>query len=70
MRLDTFLNTTEFHEEAATRIREQTFADEIIPFLSSDDIAVFKIFFKRSRDRADLEDMCVAGSLDFEQVAV
>jgi len=67
--IDIFLNTTPFHAEVATRVREEAFAGEAIPFLSCSDIAVFKAFFNRSRDWADIEDMRDAGTLDFDRVA-
>ena len=53
---------------AATRARVEEFADESVPFLACRDLAVFKAFFDRTRDWADLEEMYAAGSLDVEQV--
>ena len=67
--VDLFLNTTEFHEEAAGRVQWETFAGTRIPFLSCLDLAVFKVFFNRTKDWADLEEMQVAGTLDIEAVA-
>ena len=40
------------------------FASTTMPFLSCADLAVFKAFFNRSRDWADIEDMVDAGVLD------
>lgn len=62
--VDIFLNTTGFHEQAAQRLRWEEFAGEDIPFLACRDLAVFKAFFNRSRDWADLEEMCDAGTLN------
>lgn len=66
--VDVFVNTTEFHEQAAARCRVEPFAGHEIPFLSCSDLAVFKAFFNRTRDRADLEEMAAAGTLDVDRV--
>ena len=66
--LDLFLNTTPFHHEAALRTRWELFAGESLPFLSCDDVAVFKAFFNRTKDWADIEEMIAAGTLDIAQV--
>ena len=67
--LDLFLNTTDYHEQVATRVRFEAFADEQIPFLSCLDVAVFKAFFNRTKDWADLEEMQAAGTLDLPLVS-
>ncbi len=66
--LDIFLNTTTFHAQAAQRIRYETFGGVELPFLACRDLAVFKTFFNRTRDWADLEDMHAAGTLDVRAV--
>ena len=66
--VDVFLNTTEFHEEAAGRARLEPFAGRSIPFLACDDLAVFKAFFNRSKDWVDLEEMIAVDSLDINRV--
>lgn len=66
--LDVFLNTTPFHEEVALRTRWEEFAGTSIPFLSCHDIAVFKAFFNRTKDWADIEEMHAAGTLDVGRV--
>ncbi len=66
--LDVFLNTTPFHEAAAGRARIERFGGADVPFLACRDLAVFKAFFDRTRDWADLEDMNSAGTLDHEAV--
>jgi hypothetical protein len=48
--------------------------DELVPvriplFLACRDLAVFKAFFDRTKDWADLEEMQGAGTLDIEVVA-
>jgi hypothetical protein len=67
--VDLFLNTTPFHEAAMGRTRLEPFDGEMVPFLGCADLAVFKAFFDRRRDWADLEDMLVAGSVDGDAVA-
>ena len=67
--VDVFLNTTEFHERVATRVRWEPFADAVLPFLACDDLAVFKAFFNRTKDWADLEAMREAGALNVSAVA-
>ena len=66
--LDIFLNTTTFHAQAAQRIRYETFAGVELPFLACRDLAVFKTFFNRTRDWADLEEMHAAGTLNVRAV--
>ena len=66
--IDLFLNTTDFHEQAALRAKVQTFAGEDIPFLSCTDLTVFKAFFNRTKDWADIEEMLAIGSVDHERV--
>ena len=66
--LDLFLNTTEFHNEVARRIRWEMFGGTAVPFLSCSDLAVFKVFFNRTRDWADIEAMQAADNLDVAQV--
>ena len=66
--VDVFLNTTEFHDQAATRARWEEFDGELLPFLSCPDLAVFKAFFSRTKDWADLEEMQAAGTLDVDRV--
>jgi hypothetical protein len=62
--LDIFLNSTPYHSEAAQRVRWEQFSGQPIPFLSCQDLAVFKAFFNRTKDWADLEAMHEAGTLD------
>ena len=46
----------------------ETFAGVLVPFLSCADLAVFKAFFNRTKDWADLEEMSAAGTLDIDRV--
>jgi hypothetical protein len=66
--VDVFLNTTPFHEQVGWRCRTERFAGQDITFLGCDDLAVFKAFFNRTRDWADLEEMAAAGTLDIDRV--
>jgi hypothetical protein len=67
--VDVFLNTTEFHQQVAARVRLEPFAGQRLPFLACHDVAIFKAFFNRTKDWADLEAMVSAGSLDVSAVA-
>jgi hypothetical protein len=67
--IDVFLNTTDFHAQVALRVRWEPFAGTELPFLACQDLAVFKAFFDRTRDWADLEAMADAGALDVPTVA-
>jgi len=66
--IDVFFNTTPFHDEVAKRCRHESFGGTDIPFLACRDLAVFKAFFNRTRDWADLEAMAEADALDVEAV--
>lgn len=66
--VDVFCNTTPFHEAAAKRARIEPFGGADVPFLACRDLAVFKAFFNRTKDWADLEEMHAAGSLDVSSV--
>jgi hypothetical protein len=65
--VDLFLNTTEFHAQVAGRARRELFAGVEVPFLGCSDLAVFKAFFNRTKDWADLEEMVAVGSLDVDR---
>ena len=66
--LDIFLNSTPYHDHLWQRIHWEHFADNQLPFLSCLDLSVFKAFFNRTKDWADLEAMQDAGALDREAV--
>jgi hypothetical protein len=66
--VDVFTNTTEFHLAAADRAVVHEFASLEVPFLACSDVAVFKAFFDRTKDWADLEEMIAAGTLDRDLV--
>lgn len=62
--VDLFFNTTDFHEQVALRVGHARFGPVDLPVLACRDLAVFKAFFDRTKDWADLEAMAVAGALD------
>ncbi len=66
--VDLFFSTTPFHDDVAARARREHFAGHHIPFLACTDLAVFKAFFNRTKDWADLEEMAAAGTLDRARV--
>jgi len=66
--VDVFFDTTDFHRSVADRVRWEAFAGRSLPFLSCADLAVFKAFFNRTKDWADLEEMRDAGTLDLDRV--
>ena len=65
--VDLFLDTTEFHPQVAQRRQVHEFGGRQIPFLGCSDLAVFKAFFNRTKDWADLEEMIAVGSLNVDQ---
>jgi hypothetical protein len=66
--VDVFASTSTFHDELAGRVRIEAFAGDHLPFLDCRDLAVFKAFFNRTKDWADLEAMAEAGHLDVDAV--
>lgn len=66
--VDVFFNTAAFHEQVSERTRVERFAGRRIPFLACRDLAVFKAFFDRTQDWADLERMADAGTLEADAV--
>ena len=66
--VDVFLNTTELHRRAATRVRRWDFVGVEIPCLSCDDLAVFKAFYDRPKDWIDIGEMVKIESFDIVEV--
>ena len=66
--VDIFLNTTHFHDDLRLHVHEHQLSDRRLPFLSCNDLAVFKAFFNRRKDWADIEEMLRAGRLDVPYV--
>jgi len=65
--VDLFLDTTDFHVQAAPRRQFHDFGGRRLPFLGCSDLAVFKAFFNRTKDWADLEEMIAIGALNVDQ---
>jgi hypothetical protein len=66
--VDIFLDTTRFHDDVRIHVREHLLVERKLPFLGCNDLAVFKAFFNRRKDWADIEDMLRAGRLDVAYV--
>ncbi len=66
--VDIFLNTTRFHDDLRVHIREHQLVGRRLPFLGCNDLAVFKAFFNRRKDWADIEEMLRAERLDVPYV--
>ena len=67
--VDVFLNSTDYHTAVAGRIRWESLKNRDLPFLACHDLAVFKAFFNRTKDWADLEEMVAADTIDTGAVA-
>jgi len=65
--VDIFLDTTEFHVQVAQRRQLHDFGGRQVPFLGCSDLAVFKAFFNRTKDWADLEEMVSVDALNLDQ---
>jgi hypothetical protein len=66
--VDLFLDTTGFHTDVHVHVVRHDLADRHLPFLGCNDLAVFKAFFNRRKDWADIEAMLEAGHLDVAYV--
>lgn len=62
--VDLFFANHPFHAAAAGRLRRVPFEGATIPVLGCTDLAVFKAFFDRTKDWADIEAMLDVGALD------
>jgi hypothetical protein len=66
--VDIFLDTTRFHDDLRLHVKTHQLVGRSLPFLSCNDLAVFKTFFNRRKDWADIEEMLRAGRLDVPYV--
>jgi hypothetical protein len=66
--VDIFLDTTGFHDDLQLHVAEHQLVNRGLPFLGCNDLAVFKAFFNRRKDWADIEEMIRAGRLDVPYV--
>jgi hypothetical protein len=62
--VDLFFSTHPFHDEAAAHASDVPFAGVMIPILGATELAVFKAYFDRTKDWADIEAMLDAGTID------
>jgi hypothetical protein len=62
--VDLFFATHRFHRHAGSHIEEVPFAGTTIPILGATELTVFKAFFDRTKDWADIEAMLDAGTVD------
>ncbi len=70
--IDVFCDLHERYRSVATRVVRHPFGrgDDILPFLSAEDLCVFKLSFGRAQDWVDLEKIALARpDLDVELVA-
>ncbi len=66
--VDLFLDTTGFHADVHLHVAHHELGGRNLPFLGCNDLAVFKAFFNRRKDWADIEEMLRAGRLDVPYV--
>jgi hypothetical protein len=66
--VDIFLDTTPFHHDIRLHVKTHQLVGRNLPFLGCNDLAVFKAFFNRRKDWADIEEMLRAGRLDVPYV--
>jgi len=62
--IDVFFDVHEFHDAAASGVRNVPFAGVTIPVLGCVALAVFKVVFNRTRDWADVEAMLEVDAFD------
>jgi hypothetical protein len=62
--LDLFFTTHAFHDLARGRVGRVPFAGVTIPVLGATELVVFKAFFDRTKDWADIEAIADAGTAD------
>ena len=66
--IDIFFSTHKFHDDAMRYVEKHNFAGAPIPILGADHLAVFKAFYNRTKDWADIEEMFAVDSLDHPRV--
>jgi hypothetical protein len=66
--VDLFFRASEFHDAAADRVELHPFGALRLPFLSAQDLAVFKSLYDRPKDWIDIASMYAAGAFDAETV--
>lgn len=67
--VDIFLSNHPYHDHAEANRRHVPFAGvDDLPVLACSDLAVFKAFFARPKDRVDLATMALANSIDLDRL--
>ena len=66
--IDLFFNTTGFHRDVEIHTTHHVLGGRALPFLGCNDLAVFKAFFNRRKDWADIEEMLRADQVDVAYV--
>lgn len=69
-RVDVFVPSIPFYDEARRRVCRVPFADRTIPVLSAETLAVFKLLFFRPKDLVDLERLLQIRGDDFDAAFV
>lgn len=67
--IDVFLNTLPLHESVAASLVWVPMEGRTVPMLDCASLAIFKAFFDRTRDWADLEEIAKATPEDIEDAA-
>ena len=67
--VDVFLNNIPLHEEVANGVVWVPLTDEQIPVLDCASLVVFKSFFNRTKDWADIEEVAAAAPKDVDAAA-
>lgn len=67
--VDIFLNTLDFHDEVARRVNTVELADHQIPVIDGVSLTVFKAYFDRGRDWADIEAIAQWDAATVERAA-
>ena len=62
--IDLFFTTHAFHDAAEIHVDRVPFAGVTIPVLGATELVVFKAFFDRTKDWADIEAIAEAGTAD------
>ena len=62
--VDLFFETHRFHRHTAERVEQVSFDGVDVPVLGATELTIFKAFFDRTKDWADIEAMVDAGTVD------
>jgi hypothetical protein len=67
--IDVFLNNVPLHDAVASSVIWVPLQDRDVPVLDCASLAIFKAFFDRTKDWADLEEIALATPEDIEEAA-